>query len=99
MHLFTYRNPSEQRQVARIVLTPAIISFFDFLGVAIYPASGFLKPLGEYNDAIALVCLYRLYLLFITYATPEGSIGSPRDMYKQLPESYSQHSYQGIKKE
>jgi hypothetical protein len=95
MHLLTYRNPSEQRQIARIVLTPAIISFFDFLAVAIYPASGFVKPLGEYYDAIALVCLY---LLFITYATPEGRRGSPRDTYKQLPDLYLQHSYQGIKK-
>ena len=95
MHLFTYRNRHEQRQIARIVLTPAVISFFDFLAVAVYPASGFLKPIGEYYDAVALVALY---LLFITYATPLEKRGGPRELYENIPVLYAQHSYQQIKK-
>jgi hypothetical protein len=95
MHLCTYRVRSEQRQIARIVLTPAIISIFDFLGVAAYNASGFLKPVGEYYDALALVSLY---LLFITYATPPENRGNPRKLYKMIPDLYARHSYQDVKK-
>jgi peptidoglycan/LPS O-acetylase OafA/YrhL len=93
MHLCTYRDRHEQRQIARIVLTPAIISTFDLLSVVFYSGSGFLKPIGEYYDAVALVSLY---LLFVTYATqPEGR-GNPRRLFESIPNLYAQHSYQQL---
>jgi hypothetical protein len=62
----------------------------------VYDASGFLNPIGEYYDALALVSLY---LLFVIYATqPERRGGGPRALFESLPELYAQHSYQQVKK-
>ncbi|KIV98582.1 uncharacterized protein PV09_09629 [Verruconis gallopava] len=94
LHLVNYRVRSEQRQIARIVLTPAIISIFEFFGIWKPDASGFLKPIGEYYDALALVSLY---LLFQTLATPSESRGSPNVLFNNLPDLYAAHAFNNAK--
>jgi hypothetical protein len=54
-------------RIVRISITPAVISVFCFFGVWFQSTSGFLKPIGEYYECIALVAVY---LLFLTFATP-----------------------------
>lgn len=66
-HLTRYTKREEQRQLVRIAVVPAIISIFCFFGIWFNSTSGFLKPIGEYYESIALVAIF---LLFLTFATP-----------------------------
>jgi len=76
------------------VVTPAIVCLANFFGTWFYDVSGFLIPIGEYYDAIALACLY---LLFITYATPPEARGGPKQLFKTIPALHAQHEYQNVK--
>lgn len=66
-HLTKYTKRDEQRQLVRIAVVPAIISVFCFFGVWFNSTSGFLKPIGEYYESVALIAVF---LLFLTFATP-----------------------------
>ena len=81
-HICIYRIRAEQRQIIRIVVTPAIICACNFGGLWSYRASGYLKPIGEYSEAFAMVALYALLL---TYVAPENQRGSIIQLYEALP--------------
>lgn len=59
-------------RTVRIVITPAVIAVFGFLCVRFYHFAGYLKPIGECYESIALIAFY--YLLFI-YVTPVENRG------------------------
>jgi Organic solute transporter Ostalpha len=50
------------------VALPAIIAVFSLLSVCFYHISGYLRPIGEYYECIAMVALF---ILFIRHATPD----------------------------
>jgi Organic solute transporter Ostalpha len=80
LHLSRYTKREEQRQIVRISITPAVISVFCFFGVWFQNTSGFIKPIGEYYECIALVAVY---LLFLTFSTPLQQRG--HSIFNNLP--------------
>ena len=46
---------------------PAILAVFTIISVCFYHTAGYLKPIGEYYESVAMVALF---YLFISHATP-----------------------------
>jgi len=59
-------------RLVRIIWTPFIIGVASFFGVWFYGAAGYVKPLGEWYEVLALISVF---YLMIHYATPAEADG------------------------
>ncbi|KAK5169024.1 uncharacterized protein LTR77_006333 [Saxophila tyrrhenica] len=69
-HLRRYRAPKEQRQIIRIIFSVVAYSLVAFFELFQYEDAEYLDPLGDVYEAFGLCALF---LLFIQYASPNGT--------------------------
>ncbi|KAF4541982.1 uncharacterized protein LTHEOB_8136 [Lasiodiplodia theobromae] len=70
-HLCRYTKPTEQRQIVRLIITPAIFAVFSLLALIFYDENEYITPLPDLYEAFALACLF---ILFTHYAQEPTTI-------------------------
>lgn len=70
LHFRQYRAPNEQRNVFRIIIFPVVASLIAVISTYTYSASGYIGPIAQLYEAIALASLF---LLYVQYVAPEES--------------------------
>ncbi|KIX99286.1 uncharacterized protein Z520_04862 [Fonsecaea multimorphosa CBS 102226] len=71
-HLVRYAEPRQQRQILRLIWTPAVFAIFSFFGVWHYNLANYLTPIAELYECFALIALF---FLLIAYLAPESFEG------------------------
>jgi hypothetical protein len=64
-HLFHWVKPLEQKQIVRIILFVPIYSQLAFWGLWFYHSNGYLVPLGQCYEGLALIALFVLYVQLV----------------------------------
>ncbi len=72
MHLRRYRVPKEQRQIIKIVFSPAAFALVAFGCLQKYQVARYVSELGDWYSAMAFTTLF---LLFIQFAVPDSEFG------------------------
>jgi hypothetical protein len=67
-HLHRYTQPKQQRQVIRVIFTPAVFAVLSVLAILDYDAAIYIIPLRDLYETFALASLF---LLFIEYVAPD----------------------------
>jgi hypothetical protein len=69
-HLRRYEAPKEQRQIFRITSTPLVFTLIAVITTHAYNAAGYLAPLANFYEALALASLF---LLYVQYVAPDAT--------------------------
>lgn len=73
-HFLRYTRPGEQKQLIRIIWTPAIFAFFSFFGVWHYNIAYYLAPLAQLYEAFALIAVFYLLIAYLAPSTFRGQL-------------------------
>ncbi|OQU98616.1 hypothetical protein CLAIMM_04373 [Cladophialophora immunda] len=71
-HLLRYTEPRQQKQIVRLIWTPAVFAIFSFFGVWHYNLANYLTPVAELYECFALIALF---FLLVAYLAPESFEG------------------------
>ncbi|KAK5131948.1 hypothetical protein LTR08_000460 [Meristemomyces frigidus] len=82
LHLTRYRAPKEQRQIIRIALVPFVFAIVSWAEIMDYSVAAYIDPIGEVYESF---CLCALFLLYIQYTTPNGTLGEK--MFQAMEET------------
>ncbi|KAK3071125.1 hypothetical protein LTR53_009202 [Teratosphaeriaceae sp. CCFEE 6253] len=69
-HLANYSDPTEQRHIVRILLTPFVFGLFNAIALCFYETAEYLEPVAGLYEVFAVVAIF---LLFLAYIVPDPS--------------------------
>jgi hypothetical protein len=73
-HLCRYSDSRKQKQLIRIIWTPAVFAIFSFFGVLNYNIANYLLPVAELYECLALIAVFYLLIAYVAPPTFSGQL-------------------------
>ncbi|OAP57771.1 hypothetical protein AYL99_08509 [Fonsecaea erecta] len=74
VHILRYEEPRQQKQIIRVIWTPAVFAILSFFGVWHYNLANYLTPIAELYECFALIALFFLLIAYLAPDSFEGQL-------------------------